>query len=106
MLVGTAGVAWWIVTMPRPLPAEALERVPGTTPAVLWLDVAPVLRSKLVRRLLAQEGHDEGLRRIERECGFDPLEQVSDAVVFVHGDRADELESIGVVARGALDHER
>ena len=43
-----------------------------------------------------------GAARIERVCGFDPLDQVRDVIVFVLGSEGRPLEHVGFVARGAL----
>lgn len=105
--VVVAGMTWWL-TLPEPIPDQALRRVPEGSPAALWVKMEPLLESRLVRRLLERGGRDEGMRRIERDCGFDPLEMIDDAVVFVRSDQGEELGAIGFVARGTpdLDHRR
>lgn len=78
-----------------------LDVAPAAARIVADIDVAAVTRSHLWEVLL--EADDEGgVRRIERTCGYDPLDQVEDAVVFIFGQEARPFAHVGFVARGQM----
>lgn len=104
--LAAAGLAAWVLFgRPGPLAEDPLARVPATATAVALIDTRAVLGSPLWDRIVTSHGGDEGIRRIERTCGFDPLAQLDDVVLFATGDAPDRLDRVGVVARGELDRE-
>jgi hypothetical protein len=106
-LVAVVGLmSWLLVGRSRPLPGAPLARVPATATATLWIDTGAVLGSPWWARVVEARGGDEGIRRIERTCGFDPLAQLTDVTAFATGETPDRLDHVGVVARGTLDHEQ
>ena len=105
IIVGVGALSWWLVGRSRPLAADPLGRVPGTATAVAWIDTGALLGSPLWDRIVRARGGDEGIRRLERSCGFDPIARLTDVVLFATGDETDRLDRVGVVARGDLDHE-
>jgi len=81
--------------------AHPLELAPADARLVARVDVAALTGSHLWRVLL-EEDDEGGVRRIERTCGYDPLAQVEDAVVFVFGEDDDPFEHLGFVATGEM----
>lgn len=98
-------VSWLLVGQRHALSPAPLGRAPAGATAVAWVDIDAVLASPLWSRLVRDRGGDAGIREIERQCGFDPIAQLDDLVLFATGDEPQELERVGVIARGALDHE-
>jgi hypothetical protein len=91
-------------------PRDPLAMAPVRTVAVVEVDV-PGLRSSALWASLVGEG-DDGMRRIRRTCGFDPLAQLRTVDVFLlrepDADAEDlgaSLDEVAFVARGELDHE-
>jgi len=112
-LVGLAaivGALAWGLSRRSAGPTDALGMAPTRTAAVAELDVPGIRRSTLFRHLVGDG--DQGLRDIERACGFDPLEQLRTAYVYLlrqEGAAPDSagasLDEVAFVARGELDHE-
>lgn len=98
-------VSWLLVGQRHALAPHPLGRAPEGATAVAWIDIDAVLESTLWSRLVRARGGDAGIRQIERQCGFDPIAQLDDLVLFAMGDEPQELERVGVIARGVLDHE-
>lgn len=88
----------------RPRPATALAAAPEGATAVLHVEVPALLASPLWRAMVEED--DAGLERIERACGFDPLERLRSVAVFVVGTEARPFERLGFLARGDLPRER
>jgi hypothetical protein len=84
-------------------PRTALGTAPADAAAVIALDARAILESPLAAAILGDG--DAGLERIERACGFDPLERLRSVVVVVLGGEERALESVGFVARGDLPRE-
>lgn len=84
------------------LPDDPLSMAPAGSTVVIRVAVGTVTRSHLYSALLEEEEDDPGVRRIERLCGYDPLEQVEEAVVFLGGDGDRPFEHLGFVARGEM----
>lgn len=82
----------------EPLPAEPLALAPLGATVVGRADVGAVLSSHLWNALLEDDRPPGGVRRIERACGYDPLAQVDEVVVFAFDGRP--FEHTGFVARG------
>lgn len=95
-----AALAWGLSQLGgRTRPTTALGAAPEGSAVIAQVDV-PALRASPIYRALA--GEDAGLERISRACGFDPLDRVRSAFVFVVGDEGRPLEHVGFVARGEL----
>ena len=93
-------------TGPRDLLASAPER------AVLIgeVDVTALRASPLFLELVGQS--EAGLDHIRDACGFDPLDQLRTAQIFVlraegneDGEDGEALDEVAFLARGELDHE-
>ncbi len=82
-----------------------MDTAPAGTRALLRMDVPAVRRSIFYQKLIVEAGRDSGHRALVERCGFDPLDQLEDLVIFVAGDSA-ELERTGVIGRGPFEHER
>lgn len=78
-----------------------LDIAPAAARIVARIDVGTVMRSHLWRVIL-EEDEGGGTRRIERVCGYDPLDGVEDAVVFVFGSDEHPFEHVGFVAFGEM----
>ncbi len=112
-LVGLAcivGALAWGLSRRSSGPTDALGMAPNRTAALAEIDVPGVRRSTLFRDLVGDA--DQGLREIERTCGFDPLDQLRSAYVYLlrqEGAAPDSagasLDEVAFVARGELDHE-
>lgn len=99
-LLAAALVAYVVWGMPRALPDAPLRVVPDDAVAIASVRVHDVLHSRFVRDLAGGALDDAGMDRVQRTCGFNPLERVAEATVFVTGDEADGLDRLGFVARG------
>jgi hypothetical protein len=84
------------------LPDDPLSMAPAGSTIVVRVAVNTVTASHLYDALLEDEEDDPGVRRIERLCGYDPLEQVEEAVIFSGGTGARPFEHLGFVARGEM----
>ena len=80
-----------------------MDTAPAGTRALLRMDVPAVRRSIFYQKLIVEAGRDSGHRALVERCGFDPLDQLEDLVIFVAGDSA-ELERTGVIGRGPFEH--
>jgi hypothetical protein len=96
------GLALWMASRlsATELSRDPLALAPAGASIVARVDVAAVTRSHLWSALLEQD--EEGVRQIERACGYDPLEQVEEAVVFALGDGERPFEHLGFVGRGEM----
>jgi len=94
---------WWVSDREPRMPSDPLAAVPDGATAVGWLDVGAVRGSPLWSKLVTDRGGEKGIDRIESQCGFDPLDQLRDLVVFVNGESPRSLEHVGFVGRGELD---
>jgi hypothetical protein len=104
-VLGIAGALIYYTSRDLTVPEQAMEAAPAGTRALLRLDVPAVRRSIFYQKLVVDAGRDTGHRALVERCGFDPLDQLEDLVVFVAGDSA-ELERTGVIGRGPFEHER
>lgn len=99
------GLALALSRLPgRSRPASALAAAPEGATAVVHVDVPALLASPLWRAVVDED--DAGLERIERACGFDPIERLRSVAVFVVGTQARPFERLGFLARGDLPRER
>jgi hypothetical protein len=103
IVVAVALVAWLVAGRATRLPDAPLGAVPEDATAILLLDVPAVLDSTLFERLVVARGGDRGMRDIERICGASPLDAVTRVVLFASGEGPNELEHVGVIARGRFD---
>lgn len=95
--------AWGLSRLESPeIPRDALAAAPLGASVVLRADIGAVTNSHAWRALLDQGREAQDVRAIERACGYDPLEQVDEAVVFVEGSREHPFDSVGVLARGEM----
>jgi hypothetical protein len=95
--------AWALAATGSPeIPRDPLAAAPAGSTVVARIDVQAVTASHLWRVLLEEDEDEEGVRRIERECGYDPLEQVEQVVVFVSGTDERPFEHVGFLARGEM----
>jgi hypothetical protein len=101
-------ISWWaFAPSPRaPSSRSPLALVPSTAAGVVRAAPRTVLRSELWHRLIEPRTGGLAAGRIPRRCGFDPLAQVDDLVLFAEGPSPDSLQHVGVVAQGELDRGR
>lgn len=100
---GVALAAWAFTSLGgSELPDDPLAMAPEGSTVVARIAVSTVTRSHLYEALLEDEEDDPGVRRIERLCDYDPLEQVEEAVVFLGGTSDRPFEHLGFVARGEM----
>lgn len=83
-------------------PSEPLAAAPSGASIVARIDVGAVTSSHLWNALLEEDPDERGVRRIERACGYDPLEQVDEAIVFATGTTERPFEHVGFLARGEM----
>jgi hypothetical protein len=99
-----AGLAWGVSSLAgRARPSDALAAAPESSSLVAQVDVPALLASPLWAGLA---GGDDGLERVRRDCGFDPLESLRTVAIFVIGTDETPFQRVGFVARGDLEHER
>jgi hypothetical protein len=100
-LVGLA--AWGLSLLGSPeVPREALDAAPAGASLVARVDGAALTASHVWRAIVGEDEAENGGRRVGRVCGYDPLDEVDDATVFVFGSPRRPFEHIGFVARGEL----
>lgn len=84
------------------VPSEPLAAAPAGASIVAHVDVGAVTSSHLWNALLEEDREEGGVRRIERACGYDPLDDVDEAVVFTTGSDERPFAHVGFVARGEV----
>ncbi|MCB9627897.1 MAG: hypothetical protein H6725_11035 [Sandaracinaceae bacterium] len=104
-VLGIAGGLIYYTSRDLALPEQAMDAAPAGTRALLRMDVPAVRRSIFYQKLVVEAGRDTGHRALVERCGFDPLDQLEDLIIFVAGDSA-QLERTGVIGRGPFEHER
>lgn len=104
-VLGIAGGLIYYTSRDISLPERTMDTAPAGTRALLRMDVPAVRRSIFYQKLVVEAGRDSGHRALVERCGFDPLDQLEDLVIFVAGDSA-QLERTGVIGRGPFEHER
>lgn len=101
--VVAALTAWGMSWMSAPeVPESALAAAPAGSSIVMRVDVAAVTASHAWSLLIEEDGPEDGVRRVERACGYDPLELVEEAFVFVSGTRERPFGEVGFVAQGDM----
>ena len=78
-----------------------LHELPSDARAVVRIDTAALQRTAAAKTLLAAFVTDEPLREIELLCGLDPLQVLSEVIVWVRGPDAQPFQSIGLMLRGS-----
>ena len=102
-LVAIAAAAAWYFLVPRhKLPDDLLAAVPADAYGVVHVDVPSVLASDAYKRLVVERGEAEGVQRITKICGFNPLARVRDLMVFARPSPTGRLPRFAFVARGDL----
>lgn len=102
-MIVAAVAAWGLSALRSPeLPATALAAAPVGSSIVMRVDVKAVTASHVWNALLEEDRGEDGMRRIEVACGYDPLEQVEEAFVFVSDSHERPFEDVGIVARGEM----
>ena len=100
------GLCWWLVGDPPPTPPRSpLGWAPTGTAAMVRIDVPRLLAAELWSALVVADGND-GVRRIERLCGYNPLAEIDEAVLLTLADAHGELDRMAWVARGHLNRDR
>ena len=88
------------------VPRDPLGRLPADTDALLVVDLRALRASSAWRRLVVERGGAEGLDRLRRRCGFDPLQGVEQLTVWVGGAPERPLDGLAVQFLGHLPVER
>lgn len=102
--LGCAGLAWGLSALgARSRPRTALGAAPEGSSIVAQIDAPALLASPIWQALVAED--EGGLDRVERDCGFDPLERLRTVSLFVIGTETRPFERVGFLARGDLPHE-
>jgi hypothetical protein len=87
------------------LPLDPLAAVPSDAYGVVRVKVDRVLASDAYKRLVVERGEAKGVERITKLCGFNPLEGISELVVFARPTPGGGLPRFAFTARGKLDHD-
>lgn len=104
-LVGV-GAAAWLLFWPRlALPDDPLAAVPGDAIGFVRVRVNRVIASDAYKRLVVDRGQARGIERVQVLCGFNPLERISELVVFARSAPGGGVPRLAFVARGELKHE-
>ena len=99
--VGIVGVSFgWSQLVADELPADPLALAPADATVVGRVDVPAVTRSRIWNAFLEED--DQGVRSIETTCGYDPLDDLEQVVVFAFGEEERPFDHLGFVARGEL----
>jgi hypothetical protein len=98
------GLAYWFLVPRHTLPDDLLAVVPADAYGLVHLDVPSVLASDAYKRLVVERGEAEGVERIKKACGFNPLERLRELVVFARPAPGARLPRFAFVARGDLPH--
>ncbi|MBK8169746.1 MAG: hypothetical protein IPK60_05325 [Sandaracinaceae bacterium] len=96
------GVTGYLAFRPHAsLPEKPLESVPNSAVLVAHANVAALIRSPVFRELTQGSG-DSSIARLRSLCGFNPLEAIREATLFVSEGGNLSPEHIGVVLRGRV----
>lgn len=85
---------------------QLLHQLPSTARAVLRIDSAALEKTAAGKTLLATIVGTEQLSQIEMVCALDPLEALSEVVVWIRGPDEQPLQSIGVMLKGRAANAR
>jgi hypothetical protein len=101
--VGAVALLCWLALGGRVAPpASPLGYAPGDSAVVLHARLEPLRSSALVQHLAPELA---GSPELERLCGFDPVAQVREAIVFLGQGDDEGFGPLGLVVRGTFDRE-
>lgn len=96
------GVTGYFAFRPRiSLPDMPLRSVPDSAILVAHADVATLTRAPAFRQLMEASG-DQSIGRLRELCGFNPLDAIREATLFVSEGGNLSPQHIGVVLRGRV----
>jgi hypothetical protein len=96
----------WFLFWPRvSLPQDPLAVVPADAFGIVRIRVDRVLRSDAYKRLIVERGQARGIERVQVTCGFNPLERLSELIVFARPAPGGGMPRFAFAARGDLRHE-
>ncbi|MGB5348193.1 MAG: hypothetical protein WBN10_01245 [Polyangiales bacterium] len=99
--ISMAGLLFAAMQQAKTLRAtRLLHQLPSTARAILRIDVASLEGTPAGTTLLAAFVGAEQLSEIEAVCALDPIEALSEVVVWIRGPDDQPLQSIGVMLRG------
>ncbi|MFT3921449.1 MAG: hypothetical protein QM778_02820 [Myxococcales bacterium] len=87
------------------LPLDPLAAVPSDAYGAVRIKVDRVLGSDAWKRLVVEQGQAQGIERITKLCGFNPLEGITELVVFARPTPGGGMPRFAFTARGDLDHD-
>ncbi len=105
VVVVLAAAAFWLFAPRKSLPENLMSAVPADAYAVARVRVDRVMASDAFKRLVVERGQAEGMQRVEKTCGFNPLSRLRELVVFARPSPEGGLPRLAFVARGDLQHE-
>lgn len=79
---------------------RVLHQLPSTARAILRIDAASLEGTAAAKTLLAAFVAEEQLSEIEAVCALDPIEALSEIIVWVRGPDDQPFQSIGVMIQG------
>ena len=99
--ISMAGLLFGAMQHAKTLRANRLlHQLPRTARAILKIDAASIADTGAARTLLGAFVPDEQLSEIEAICALDPIEGLSEVIVWVRGPDDQPFQSIGVMLRG------
>jgi hypothetical protein len=101
-VLALAGAAAYFLLPRHKLPDDLLAAIPADAYGVVRVHVPSVLASEAYKRLVVERGEAEGVQRVTKACGFNPLERVRDLIVFARPSPSGRLPRFAFVARGDL----
>lgn len=104
-VLGVAAAAWVLFFPRASLPPDLLAVVPGDAIGLMRVRVDRVVASDAYKRLVVERGGARGVQQVQARCGFNPLERVSELVVFARPSPGGGLPRFAFAARGELRHE-
>lgn len=104
-LIGVGAAAWFLFWPRLSLPQDPLAAVPGDAIGFVRVRVDRVISSDAYKRLVVERGQARGIERVQVLCGFNPLERLSELVVFARSSPGGGLPRFAFAARGELKHE-
>jgi len=100
-----AAAAGWLLLRPvHSLPDDPLAAVPADSYGLVRIRIDRVLSSTAWQKLVVDRHEDRRIEKIRRICGMNPLEGLTELVVFMRPGQSDASE-FAFTARGPLRHE-